>query len=36
MTDGEIAYLALSIFWFVAFLVVIGTISATEDERRRE
>lgn len=36
MTNGEIAYLALSIFWFIAFLVVIGAASATEDKRRSD
>jgi len=36
MTDGEIAYLSMVVFVFIAFVVVIGAASATEEKRRRE
>jgi len=36
MTDGEIAYLAMVSVLFVAFFVVIGIASQTQDKRRRQ
>jgi hypothetical protein len=36
MTDGEIAYLSMVVVVFIAFLVVIGAASATDEKRHRE
>jgi hypothetical protein len=33
MTDGETAYLAMTLVLFVAFFVVIGVASQTQDKR---
>lgn len=33
MTDGEIAYLSMVVVLFVAFLVVVGIASQTQDSR---
>jgi hypothetical protein len=33
MTDGEIAYITLVLVLFVAFLVVIGAATQTQDKR---
>ncbi len=36
MTDGEIAYLALVVVFFIAFLAIVGGASMTQSERRDE
>jgi hypothetical protein len=36
MTDGEIAYLAMVTILFVAFFVVVGIASQTQDKRHRQ
>jgi hypothetical protein len=36
MTDGEIAYLAMVLVLFVAYLAVIGTASMTQRPRQNE
>lgn len=36
MTDGEIAYLTMVLVFFVAFLVVIGAASRTQDKRKSQ
>lgn len=36
MSDGEIAYLSMVLILFVAFLVVVGYVSQTQDKRREE
>jgi hypothetical protein len=36
MTDGEIAYLAMVTVLFVAFFVVVGIVSQTQDKRRHQ
>ena len=33
MTDGEIAYLSMAVFFFIAFVIVIGVISQSQDKR---
>lgn len=33
MTDGEIAYLSMAVFFFVLFVFVIGVISQSEGKR---
>lgn len=33
MTDGEIAYLSMAVFFFILFVFVIGVISQSQDER---
>lgn len=34
MTDGEIAYLTMVLVLFVAFIVVIGGVTATQNKRK--
>jgi len=36
MTDGEIAYLTMVLIFFVAFLVVVGAASGTQDKRKSQ
>ncbi len=35
MTDGEIAYLVMATVLFVAFFVVVGIASQTQDKRHQ-
>lgn len=36
MTDGEIAYLVMSVVVFFAFVIVVGIASQTQDKRSRQ
>ena len=36
MTDGEIAFLTMVVVLFIAFLVIVGVASQTQDKRPNE